>query len=256
MCKKWTLTAFGQKSLFCELDSLLSLRPFPVPARKELYQKPRLHRHYSGPPETRAAKFCEIPCIFPCYQGIGGGRPVRSTLDRQPASPVSPGRFRFAETPPMLRDVDQGVTASPDRIFHRSSSSEYSFGPSRFAALPCRRRCSSACTRYRGPPRPDTNTNGDLRHRCLSSESELCWGLGTRRLGTRSLASVSPRRSLLSFDHLPGLFSRDYGTVVANVQAAGRKIDEENIISSPAASLPPSRQKVRVNRYSDTTISL
>jgi len=32
-----------------------------------------LHQHYSGLPEPQAAKFCKIPCIFPCYQGIQRG---------------------------------------------------------------------------------------------------------------------------------------------------------------------------------------
>ena len=27
----------------------------------------------AGLPEPETADFCEIPCIFPCYQGIGGG---------------------------------------------------------------------------------------------------------------------------------------------------------------------------------------
>jgi hypothetical protein len=46
---------------------------FPVLLCRELDQKPRLHRPYSGLPEPQVAKFCEIPCIFPCYQGIQRG---------------------------------------------------------------------------------------------------------------------------------------------------------------------------------------
>ena len=36
-------------------------------------RKARLHQHKCRPPELLTADFRKIPCIFPCYQGIGDG---------------------------------------------------------------------------------------------------------------------------------------------------------------------------------------
>ncbi len=92
--------------------SLQHVRKFPVPLRREFVGKLLNLVGDRAPESQRKARFCKIPCLFPCYQGIWVGDWF--DMDCRLSQPVRSQRAdsRFEKTQRLFRDLADGHSVS------------------------------------------------------------------------------------------------------------------------------------------------